>query len=735
LSSIHAHLPMRNAKCEMRNARKGGSRVPPGGKGILVRELKMLAVVAVCAILALPDGALAEVRGMVRASGTLIVDAEGKPALKRGVNLGGWLLWESYLLEMGNPPTESRFKTALVKIAGRDEAYRFFRAYRDAYITEADIRRIGELGFDHVRLPINWRILADSPHFDMKPGEGWGHIDRALDWCEKAGLYVVLDLHGAPGGANAGGITDGNLKAELFEGDNADTNRRATVALWKRIAERYRGRAVVAAYDLLNEPAFNDKREASKLRAIYEELVPAVRSVDSEHMIMIEGNWWASDFGMFDKPLAANTVWHFHKYQVGTGPSMVGYLLDLADKTGCPLWLGEFGENSNGWIARVIGTVEERGIGWCYWPWKRRGGGCPQGVSIPESWRAVVSAINDGKDMDRAKVREGLDALVNALKLENCREDGSLLRALKGDEGRGPAMLPGEMLSAEYHRGRGLTPFNQGGVYRPGDMDIYNDGQGGYRVRLAPGERLEFDVEARRADTFDLSFLGAAEGEAVLKWSVPKDGTGTARFGGGSAGPRPGETSPVQQGIAGFTGGENESVSGGKVRLPAGRSVIAVEAKGEAVYLSSVRLYSCPGRIEAEDYLEEGTKDNDPANKGKEYRPSGAVDIEECSEGGYDVGWLDTGEVLAYSFEACRAGRYDLVLRTAGYGDGGAAKLILDGGTWSSGDLPLPATGWWQDWKDTVVPGIALSKGRHTISIEVVKSGFNLNYLLFVPAK
>jgi len=99
------------------------------------------------------------------------------------------------------------------------------------------------------------------------------------------------------------------------------------------------------------------------------------------------------------------------------------------------------------------------------------------------------------------------------------------------------------------------------------------------------------------------------------------------------------------------------------------------------------------------------------------------------------VGWLDTGEVLAYSFEACRAGRYDLVLRTAGYGDGGAAKLILDGGTWSSGDLPLPATGWWQDWKDTVVPGIALSKGRHTISIEVVKSGFNLNYLLFVPAK
>ena len=125
---------------------------------------------------------------------------------------------------------------------------------------------------------------------------------------------------------------------------------------------------------------------------------------------------------------------------------------------------------------------------------------------------------------------------------------------------------------------------------------------------------------------------------------------------------------------------------------------------------------------------------NDPANNGREYRPAGPVDIEKCGDGGYNVGWMDAGEALAYSFEACRAGTYDLVLRTASGGDGGYIRAAVDGGK-PSPDARVPGTGWTQRYTDTVMPGFALGKGRHRVVLEVVRGWFNLDYLLFVPAK
>ena len=114
-------------------------------------------------------GAAPAAAGFIRASGTEMVDGSGRPILLKGVNLGGWLLWESYIIRFqGDGWTESRMKRRVVELVGEKEAYRFFRAYRDNYTTRADIRRIAKLGYNVVRIPFNSRIFYDEPFFETR---------------------------------------------------------------------------------------------------------------------------------------------------------------------------------------------------------------------------------------------------------------------------------------------------------------------------------------------------------------------------------------------------------------------------------------------------------------------------------------------------------------------------------------------------------------------------------------
>jgi hypothetical protein len=142
---------------------------------------------------------------------------------------------------------------------------------------------------------------------------------------------------------------------------------------------------------------------------------------------------------------------------------------------------------------------------------------------------------------------------------------------------------------------------------------------------------------------------------------------------------------------------------------------------------------SLPGKVEAENYDIGGQdiayNDADPVNQGNLYRTEG-VDIEACSEGGYNIGYLVTGEWLEYTVNVVTSANYRIELRTASNQPGCIMRLDMDGVA-ATREISIPNTGGWQKWSTTSIPSVALSAGQHVLRLLVAAGGFNINYLNF----
>lgn len=154
---------------------------------------------------------------------------------------------------------------------------------------------------------------------------------------------------------------------------------------------------------------------------------------------------------------------------------------------------------------------------------------------------------------------------------------------------------------------------------------------------------------------------------------------------------------------------------------------------GQVSYTSPMPLV--PTRIEAEHYDLGGQgvayHDLDSDNNGGAFRPLEGVDIENCSDvgGGYNVGWIRTGEWLEYSLVAGQAGVYDVRVRVACFENPGTFHLEL-GGVDVTGPISVPVTGGWQTWTD-VTATIDLTVGQHLLRFVCDDTEFNLNYFEF----
>lgn len=444
--------------------------------------------------------------GFLRAKGREIVNEKGEPVILSGWGLGNWLLCEGYMWKAGpRGDRPRRLEQAVRELAGSEYAESFWKRFRESYIRREDILRMAELGYNSLRLPINWRVLMeDEPGLRWRE-EGFRLIDRLLDWCEEAGLYVFLDLHGAPGGQTGANIDDcvDDFPRLFTDSDSWDKG----VALWGELARRYGDRWIVGGYDLLNEPLRPDDGRKPcqyllpRLRDFYIDAIREIRKYDSRHMLSIEGGTWATDPAVFCRDYDGNMVIHFHRYAVLPDISAYREFLELSRRWDKPLWLGESGENIPEWFAAMYPLGAQLGVGYNVWPWKKMEcKNSPYSVKAPKNWEKFTAYTSGGERPSYEEAQAMLDEYLQNMLLENCvenpevsacvrREPGCSVRATDFDEEGCYGNCPVQAVSG-YRGGSGME------IVEPEAMPEKRFGfdcrWDAYKLALSPGEYVQY---------------------------------------------------------------------------------------------------------------------------------------------------------------------------------------------------------------------------------------------------
>lgn len=381
--------------------------------------------------------------GIPQVDGTRILGPDGRPAIWRGIGLGNWLLPEGYMWGFGAEAASPRQIEELVRqLLGEDAALRFWQGWRDAFIARDDIALIRRLGFDHVRIPFSCRLLSPEELPRRLAGPGWELLDRCIGWCREAGLGVILDMHGAPGGQTGDNIDDSPGFPFLYQDE---ASQELACAIWGELARRYRDEPAVWAYELLNEPIAHhpetwDAGLAPLLEPLYRRMTAAIRVHDPRRIVILGGARWNTDFGVFGKPFDPQLVYAFHRYWMELGPDTLAPYQAFARRWNVPVWLGETGENTDAWAAEMRRMSEAAGIGWTWWTYKRISEGrSVASVVAPADWSAVVAFAKAPRATfadirkhrpDRAQAAETLRAYLDAVRLAQCRVNGSFAAAL-----------------------------------------------------------------------------------------------------------------------------------------------------------------------------------------------------------------------------------------------------------------------------------------------------------------
>jgi len=465
--------------------------------------------------------------GFFKTLGFDIVDPEGNKFILKGYGLGGWLVPEGYMLHIPGYGSPTSIRKRIIDLIGQDEADKFFDLYRENYVAEVDIELIAEWGFNSIRLPFHYQFFSpiDSPGVYIE--DGFDIIDTLLVWCKKNGLYLILDMHCAPGGQNPGNISDSDGEAKLW---TIQANQDRTVDIWQRIAERYKDEEWIVGYDLLNEPVLPEGYSASDLRDFYVRLTEAVREVDSNHILFIEGNWYATDFSGLEPRFDSNMVWAFHKYWNETDLGSIQQYRNLRTQTVTPLWLGETGENSNPWYYETVKLMDQQNIGWNWWAHKKFDTvTSPLSAIITPAYQQIIDYWN-GKAA-KPSISFAISALTemaNSLKLENCVFRPDVTAAITDPEfgtiskPYAANIIPGTIDAVNYDFGtNGVAyfdteykkirwdedqPWNLGYAYRNDGVDI-EENNGLYNIGwIEAAEWVNYTAEIVYGGKYNIGF-------------------------------------------------------------------------------------------------------------------------------------------------------------------------------------------------------------------------------------
>jgi len=483
----------------------------------------------------------------VRASGKQIVDKNGTNLMLRSIGTGNWMLQEGYMMQTSDVAgTQHEFKKKLTDLIGTEKTNQFYTSWLDAHFRKIDVDSMARWGFNCVRPALHYNLFTLAVEDEPVQGvntwleSGFVRLDSLMAWCAANKMYVILDMHGAPGGQGKdAAISDYDAtKPSLWE---SEANKAKLVALWRKIAERYANHPWIAGYDLINETNWTfPEGNNSQLRSLYGRLTTAIREVDKNHMLVIEGNWFANDFSGLTPVWDNNMCYSFHKYWTVNNTASIQWVLDLRNNTNCPIWLGESGENSNRWFTDCIELMEKNNIGWSFWPVKKSGinnilkvttnsdytdlinywKGTVAKPTVDKAYQAVMTFANNHKLENCVIQYDVIDAMIRQpqtteTKPFKANTTASTIYAVDYDFGRAGEAYS-DKVDANYHlTNNNYTAWNTGYAYRNDGVDIENCFDAvtnGFHVGwVEDGEWMQYTIQSAEAMTYNVLLRYASQ--------------------------------------------------------------------------------------------------------------------------------------------------------------------------------------------------------------------------------
>lgn len=311
-----------------------------------------------------------------------LVTEDGRAVLLQGVNLGGWLIQESWMTPVNGEDRKWANLDTLEVLESRfgyDKTANLVKTYQDNWITEWDIENIANMGCNVIRVPFWYRnFMKDEQGTwiteNMDENPGFQRLDWIIEQAGKNDMYVILDMHGCPGGQSMDHCCGTLCRNDLYTDVNCQN---IMELLWSVIAARYKDNPVVAAYDIMNEPQNNSGYEGEHsydpwqseswemTNQLYDHMIKAIREIDSRHVITVEGIWRVSNLPDPATVGWENVMYQTHLYDDDTNFEIqVQAMADTVAKYGVAGYIGEF-QNLNG-----IEMCQVRNLNWTTWTYK-----------------------------------------------------------------------------------------------------------------------------------------------------------------------------------------------------------------------------------------------------------------------------------------------------------------------------------------------------------------------------
>jgi len=491
---------------------------------------------------------------LLKTQGQNIVNDKGENIQLRGLGLGGWMLQEGYMLKTADfAGPQYKIKEKIAELIGDDGMNEFYKEYLKNGITKQDIDFLAKAGFNSIRLPMHYNLYTLPIEKEPVKGEntwleeGFNMTDDLLKWCADNKIYLILDLHAAPGGqGNDVNISDNDKsKPSLWENED---NQKKTIALWKKLAERYKDEVWIGGYDLINEPNINftgknpngtDEMSNAPLWKLQKDITEAIRQVDKKHIIFLEGNGWGNNYNGLTPIWDNNMAFSFHKYWNYNNDETIQFALDLRKKYNMPIWLGETGENSNVWFTELIQLLDKHNIGYAFWPMKKidNTAGIANVKITPEYKKLLDYWKNGGEKPSKEFAKKALMKIADNYKFSNVEIKNDVIDAMfrqTKDQSTKPFknhQVPGRIFASEYDLGimhsaysdkdfinlwvsdpNKRSEWNSGHQMRNAGVDIYqcNDKITNkyYVGKTEAGEWIQYTINAKadKSYTFDIRY-------------------------------------------------------------------------------------------------------------------------------------------------------------------------------------------------------------------------------------